>query len=205
MASARTSGSNVALNSRFCRLAGQQGDDASDVIDEAHVQHPVGFVEHEHLDLAQVDGPAAGMVEEAPGRGDEDLDASQELLLLGRHGHTAVDDRDAERQVAAVGPEAALDLDRELAGRGHDERPNGMPRGREAGVGVRLEALEDGQRERRGLAGAGLGTTHQVMAREHDGDGLLLDRGGDRVALIGHSTQDLRAQAQMVEGHADAP
>ena len=34
---------------------GKQREDLADVVDEAHVEHPVGLVEHEHLDPRQVD------------------------------------------------------------------------------------------------------------------------------------------------------
>ena len=58
-ASARISSENVAENSRFWRRVRQQREDAADVADEAHVEHPVGLVEHEDLDLRQVDGALA--------------------------------------------------------------------------------------------------------------------------------------------------
>jgi hypothetical protein len=34
-------------------LLRQHGEDALDVGDEAHVEHAVGFVEHQHLDLGE--------------------------------------------------------------------------------------------------------------------------------------------------------
>ena len=37
-------------------LLRQQREDALDVADEAHVEHAVGFVEHEDLDVRQIDG-----------------------------------------------------------------------------------------------------------------------------------------------------
>ena len=60
----------------------QQREDALDVADEAHVEHPVRLVEHEDLDVAQVDGALALVVEQAAGRGDEDVDAALELRDL---------------------------------------------------------------------------------------------------------------------------
>ncbi len=35
-------------------LLRQRGDDAAHVADEAHVEHPVGFVEHEDLDPVEL-------------------------------------------------------------------------------------------------------------------------------------------------------
>ena len=44
------------------------------------------------------------------------------------------------------------------------------------------QALQDGQHEGCGLAGAGLGQAQHVAAFEDDGDGLFLDGGGRGVA-----------------------
>ena len=43
--------SNVAENSTVWRVFGRARD-ALDVVDEAHVEHAVGFVEHQHLERA---------------------------------------------------------------------------------------------------------------------------------------------------------
>ncbi len=69
------SSENVAENIRFWRRFGQQLDDPLDVGQEAHVEHPVGLVEDEDLDLAEVGDLLADEVEQAARRGDEDLDA----------------------------------------------------------------------------------------------------------------------------------
>ena len=52
-----------------------QRHDALDVGDEPHVEHAVGFVEHEDLDLRQVDAALLDVVEQAARRRDEDFDA----------------------------------------------------------------------------------------------------------------------------------
>ena len=71
----RISSEKVAENIRFWRLRREQGDDPLDVGQEAHVEHPVGLVEDEDLDLAEVRDPLADEVEQPAGRRDEDLDA----------------------------------------------------------------------------------------------------------------------------------
>src|SRR5512144_2466342 len=50
-------------------LRGEDREDLADVADEPHVEHPVGFVEDEDLDVRQVDGPLGDVVEEPAGRG----------------------------------------------------------------------------------------------------------------------------------------
>ena len=50
-------------------------DDLADVVDEAHIEHPVGFIEHEKFHLAETQRVARHEVEQPPGRGDEHVDA----------------------------------------------------------------------------------------------------------------------------------
>ena len=145
-------------------LGREHGHDASDVVDEAHVQHAVGLVEDEHLDLAEVERAAAGVVEQAPGRGHHDLDAAEQVLLLRAHGHAAVDDGRAQTDVLAVVLEAVVHLDGQLARGRHHQHADRVARRGERLVGLPLEPLQDGQREGGGLAGAGLGSGHEVPA-----------------------------------------
>ena len=76
-------------------LARQHPDDPADVADEAHVEHLVGLVEDEDLDVAEVERPGLDEVEEAPGRGDEDVDAAGQRadLLADRHAADGEPDR----------------------------------------------------------------------------------------------------------------
>jgi len=67
----------------------------------------------------------------------------------------------------------------------------------------RAEALQDRQREAGGLAGAGLRGAEQVAPGEYDRDGLRLDGGGDRIALIGDSTEQLGLKAECCEGRCN--
>ena len=90
-------------------------------MDEAHVQHAVGFVEHQNLDPRQVDGPLRHVVEQAAGRGDHDLRALAQPADLVVEADAAVDRGRADRALAAVDANALLDLERELAGRHEHE------------------------------------------------------------------------------------
>ena len=62
---------------------------------EAHVEHPVGLVEHEHADALQRYVPAVDQVQQTPGRGDEDVGAPGQPRLLGDPG-AAVDGRNGQ-------------------------------------------------------------------------------------------------------------
>ena len=124
------------------------------------------------------------MIEQTSGRGGEVLDAGEQLLGLGLDRHAAVDDRRPKGLVAAVAAGHLVDLDGQLASRGEDERADRMAGWREARVGLGGEALEDRQDEGRRLARAGLGGGEDVATGEDDRDGLLLDGGGFRIALV---------------------
>ena len=72
-------------------LGGEQADHLADVADEAHVEHAVRLVEDEDLDLAQVDGALAGVVEQAAGGRDHDVDAASQGGVLAVEADAAVD------------------------------------------------------------------------------------------------------------------
>jgi hypothetical protein len=92
----------VAENIRFCLHFRQALDDAADVADEAHVEHAVGFVEHQGLHLRQVDGALAEVVEQAAGRGDQDVDATAQGLDLRVDADAAEHGEAAQAGVGAI-------------------------------------------------------------------------------------------------------
>ena len=54
----------------------------SHVMDEAHVEHAIGLVEHEDRDPIEPDMALVAKVEQASGRGDQDIDARLERFHL---------------------------------------------------------------------------------------------------------------------------
>ncbi len=50
-------------------LGGQQGQDLLDVPDEAHVEHAVGFIQHQDLQLAEIQVALALVIQQAAGSG----------------------------------------------------------------------------------------------------------------------------------------
>ena len=95
----------------------QFADDFADVVDEAHVEHAVGFVEHQELDRAEPQRVALHEIEQAAGGGDHDFDALHHRADLAAHRHAADRQRRGEADVAAIGVEAVEDLARQFAGR----------------------------------------------------------------------------------------
>ena len=129
-----TSGVIVAEKSRFWRLLGKQGQDALHVGPEAHVEHAVGLVEDEHLDVREVAVALAAQVEQAARGGDEHVDAAAKRLGLRLVADAAVDDGDAVLGELGGLAGDAVDLQRELAGGGDDQRARACCRRRCAGA-----------------------------------------------------------------------
>ena len=45
-------------------------------MDKAHIEHAVGFIQHQRLHLRQADGALVHMIEQAARSGDDDIDAA---------------------------------------------------------------------------------------------------------------------------------
>ena len=207
----------VAEKKTVCRSSGVSAQDGLDVVDEAHVEHAIGFIEHDHLDLVEAEAFALEVIHDAAGRADDDLRAGAQAAELALVGLAAVD-----RQLAhAALEEGELrdllgDLDDELASRAKDDDL------RRAQCGI--DRLDGGNTERRGLAGAGLRLADNVRAFEQHRDrgGLNrrslfeahpLDRAEDfgREAELGekfllhHSLEHLSARGHLILPTAPSP
>ena len=66
---------------------------APDVGQESHVEHAVGFVEHEVLEAGELRVRRAEMIEQTAGRADDHVDAAAERVLLRPHADAAEDRR----------------------------------------------------------------------------------------------------------------
>ena len=86
------------------------------------------------------------------------------------------------------------DLHRELSG-GHEHHGNG-----EATTGTRLQALQNWQRERCGLAGSGRCLSEEVMALNENWDRSSLNGGGFFVAQFAERLEELGAEPEIGEG-----
>ncbi len=193
-------------------------DDRFDVFDEAHVEHAVGFVEHEHLQFGQVDAAALEVIEQAARRGNQDF-----RVLREQHQLLAVRDaaEDADRaqalQVLAVRRGGRRDLHREFAGRRQHEQArarDGLRAARAAVALVRFtrrarllrlrllelrETFDRGQHECGGLARTGRARHQQVAAGDAGRNRALLDRRRLHVAGGLQRGDDLRRQPERRE------
>ena len=177
------------------RLArgGRGADDLLHGRPEAHVQHAVGLVQHEHLHVAEAHGALFHEVDQAARRGDEDVHAVLELVDLRGVGQAAHHGEDAVMRGGGDGGAHLADLLGQLARGGDHEHERALP-----ALGM-AQAVERGQREGRGLAGAGLGGGDEVAPFERERDGLLLDGRGRFVAQARDGFKSLVGQAEFVE------
>ena len=180
------------------RLA-REGDelaDAFDVGDEAHVEHAVGFVDHQQFDAGQQQAAALVVVEQAAGRGDQDVDAAHQLGVLIVEGDAADDQGDVELLLGTVFDEALFHLGGEFAGRLEDQGAgHARPRA------TLFQHGEHGQDEGGGLAGPGLGNAEHVAPGEHVGNGLFLNGGRGRITSAGNGGEDFFGQAELGKRH----
>ena len=76
--------------------------DALDVGNETHVQHAVGFVDHEQFDAGQQQSAALGMIEQPAGSCDQHVDATRQFGVLVAERNAADQERDVELLAGAV-------------------------------------------------------------------------------------------------------
>ena len=179
----------------------QEGEDAADIRDEAHVEHAVGFVEDQEFNLAEGDGFLLYMVQQASRSGYHDLDAAAQFLDLRVHVDTAVDAGAAQGEVLGVHLDRLEHLHRQLARRREDQRTYRVAGRAGRTAGVTGQTVEQRQCEAGGLAGTGLGAAHDVVPGEDDGNGLALDRRGFGVAGFGDGLQDFRDEPEFGKRH----
>jgi hypothetical protein len=180
--------------------------DHVDVVDEAHVQHAVGFVQHQHLDIGQHALAGLDVIDQAARGRDQDVQRAGQLADLQRIGHAAQHRRDLQAgDEAAVRLRGLADLHGQFTGRGQHEDLGAVDLALLAPLAVVTargqDLLQRRQDEGGRLAGAGTRRDHQVLVRNGRGDGLRLHVGGVLVAGIFHGLQDHVAQAQVFETH----
>ena len=179
---------------------GEQRKDSANVVNEAHVEHAVRFVEDKVLDMVKMETLVV-KVEKTPRRRDEQVDPAacsdlQPLIDPTKH------DEMTHVEVSGVVLNVVADLRSELARRRQHETTNGsVARG-----GRRGHVLQDGQQERGRLPGPGLRDPQHVPSIEKRRDGLCLNGRGGLVVLLCDGAQQWLDQVEIVEGrHWDPP
>ena len=144
------------------------------------------FIEHHILDLVEHRVLGLDVVQQTARRGHQHLDALFQLNGLRLHVHAAKNHGAAQLGVFGVQRNLLGHLVGQLTRGQQHQGAHGVTGGRCGTALVLEQALQQGQRERRGLAGAGLGSAHDVLPCEDHGNGLLLDGRHGLVAHFGH-------------------
>ena len=143
------------------------------------------------------------MIEQAAGRGDDEVDAGAQRAILRTGGDAAKHGRAGESGVIAEALEVFFDLERQLTRRREHEHARGLRTRRIArifGVELRVEqALHDRQQERGGLARAGLRAADQVDAGQHVREHGALDRRGLFELMLREGAVQPRVEAEVGE------
>ena len=162
---------------------GKAFDDGFQFFTEAHVEHPVGFVENHVLHRGSIDGSGPDMVEHASGCTDHDGGASLENRALASVVGASGDDAGSDICDLFEEPvEFILHLNREFPGRGDDENFGLIPSARLAlrlgfgGLVFGNQGLRQNQADSDSLAGAGLRGNPEVSTRRFGRDDGGLDR-----------------------------
>ena len=175
---------------------------AANVVDEAHVQHTVGFVQHQDFDVIELHRVLVFQIQQTPRCCHQHVHAAAQLHHLRVNAYPAENYQRTNVEVAAVFTHVLANLGRQLAGWGEDQRTH-----RTTAFGVRLvfyQQLQQRQGKARGLTGTGLRACHQVTALQNGRYGLLLDRGWLNVALLCDGAQNFRVQTKGIKRHKNS-
>ncbi|MNX59769.1 hypothetical protein D3C86_906550 [compost metagenome] len=156
-------------------LVRQRLHDAANVGDEAHVEHSVRFIQHQHFQGAQGESPLGQQIQQAARGGDQDVDPELDGVQVRLDADAAIGDQGAERQMMGVLDDALAHLGGELPGRGQHQ---GADLTAAATAVVGQQTVQHGQGETGRLACPCLGTAQHVLTGQNGRDGLLLDGGG---------------------------
>ena len=181
---------------------GSLRQDALDIGQEAEVEHLVRLVQHQHLDVAEVERAAVRQVEQPSWCADHDLGSAGEAGQLGVVADPAVDGQHPGVPAGRGGGDVGADLAGQLPGGRHHQslRCAGLGQMRVVPLAGHHDPLQHRDPERQRLAGAGSSLTDHVRAGQGDRDGHRLDRErmGDADLLQG--LDDRTEYAEITEG-----
>mmetsp|Transcript_54423 Transcript_54423/g.126940 ORF Transcript_54423/g.126940 Transcript_54423/m.126940 type:complete len:245 (+) Transcript_54423:506-1240(+) len=131
--------------------------DLSDLRLEAHVQHPIGFVQHELAHVSQLQLVAFEEIIDTPRRSDDSMDAVPQRPSLRAFGSTAIAASGSQAARSAKLHRFFLNLDSKFSRRSHDQQL------RASGANLALnQVVEGGQQEAKGLTAAGCSDADDV-------------------------------------------
>ena len=180
-------------------LLGQPFDDGHDVVEEPHIEHPVGLVEHEVFHVRKIRPAVLQVGDQTPRRGDHHIGTAQHPLLLllpAAAVAAAVNHRRRDGHIVGEPLQLRVDLHRQLARGNHDERLDHI-----VVVALDEQLVEQRQRVGRCLARTRLGAGDQVVALEDDRNGRLLHGGHLLEVHVVEAVEHLVFKIYFIESH----
>ncbi len=175
----------------------QQCQDLVQFPAETEIQHAIGLVQHQHLQLAQLQRVLGVQVEQSPGRGDQYVGAPAQCHHLRIEADSTIGDGDAQWQVSTIVAQLVADLLGQFA-RGREHQGAHAVGGGRCAV---TESLQQRQRKAGGLAGAGLRGGDQITSSQDQRNGLRLYRRGCLVVQLDQGSQQRVDQSEVREIH----
>jgi hypothetical protein len=102
-------------------VCGQSLENGFDIGKEAHVQHAIGLVENDGVDMGEGDRAPLHMVDQTSGGSDGQIPGASQVVDLAAHVHSADEKNGPAPEVLPVFPGRAFDLAGQLAGGAQDE------------------------------------------------------------------------------------
>ncbi len=164
-------------------------DDLGDVIKKAHVQHPIGFVQHQRIERVQLQIAALQMIHHAPWRANRDMRAVLQRDALTAQGHAAAQGHDFD---IFFGARQAANFDGDLIG----QLACGAQHQRLHRKTARVQVSQQGQSKGSGFAAAGFGLGNNVFAEQGGGQGRRLNWGHLQIAQLLQVFDNGRVQRQ---------
>jgi hypothetical protein len=160
--------------------------DAANLRLETHVQHTIGLVENQVLNVNQRDAATLDQVNQTTGGSDQEIAATLDLTELRANIGTTVDNTGANPRAVSELAGFVKDLRNKLTSGGEDQGSRvrlalttvaELARGLSRHSGrTCLECLrENGEQETTSLSGTSLSTRHEIATVHNDGNGVLLD------------------------------
>ena len=167
-------------------------DDPLDVRQEAHVEHAVGLVQHQYLDVVETRHALVHQIQQTPGAGDQDLRPIAQGLDLRCRADAPIDGRASQPGACSQDADYFMDLFGQLARGRNDQRP------RHASPALQ-QPIEDGQHEGGRLARARLGRADQIASTQRGRDCRLLNRRGYFIPRLPDPDHEAGIQAKLFE------
>ena len=110
---------------------------------ETHIEHSVGFIEHQNLDMPQIDMPLIHEIEQASGRSNDNIYPAMQRVRLCALLYAAKNNDAGEADMATVSLKTFIDLHSKFP-RGRENEASNIPFSSRGGRPLRrlLQAVE---------------------------------------------------------------